>query len=61
MIHSFMLMIFFSFPITNGNYEQINNDINNELNSINNWFKSHYLMLQIKLTLFSKTLILISI
>ena len=43
--------ILISFPITNDNYEQINNDIdnelnsiNNELNSINNWFKSNYLM-----------------
>ena len=55
--------ILISFPITNGNYEQINNDINNELNSINNWFESHCLMLiQIKLIiLFSKKLILISI
>ena len=55
--------ILISFPITNDNYEQTNNDINNELNSINNWFKSNYLMLiQIKLIiLFSKTLILISI
>ena len=55
--------ILISFPITNDNYEQLNNDINNELNSINNWFKNNYLMLiQIKLTvLFSKTLILISI
>ena len=36
--------ILISFPITNDNYEQINNDINNELNSINNWFKNNYLM-----------------
>ena len=54
--------ILIAFPITNDNYEEINNDINNELNSINNWFKSNFLMLQIKLIiLFSKTLILISI
>ena len=33
--------ILISFPFTNDNYEQINNDINNELNSINNWFKSN--------------------
>ena len=36
--------ILISFLITNDNYEQMNNDINNELNSINNWFKSNYLM-----------------
>ena len=55
--------ILISFPTTNDNYEEINNDINNELNSINNWFKINYLMLiQIKLIiLFSKKLILISI
>ena len=54
--------ILISFPITNDNYEEINNAINNESDSINNWFKSNYLMLiQIKLILFSKTLILISI
>ena len=34
--------ILISFPITNDNYEQINNEINNQLDSINNWFKSNY-------------------
>ena len=55
--------ILISFPITNDNYEQINNDINNELKSFNNWFKSNYLMVntnKIYYTVF-KTLILISI
>ena len=62
-----LLFILFinDFPINNNKYYTLicADDINNELNSINIWFKSNYPMLiQIKLIiLFSKTLILISI
>ena len=45
--------ILISFPITNDNYEQINNDINNELNSINNWFKNNYLMVNTNKTYYT--------
>ena len=45
--------ILISFPITNDNYEQMNNDINNELNSINNWFKNNYLMVNTNKTYYT--------
>ena len=45
--------ILISFPITNENYEQINNDINNESNSINNWFKNNYHMVNINKTYYT--------